>query len=62
MMFEKRANLTIRNVNKYLSALHSECIETDNISSQHLGRKGMHLNPKGKGRLALNLLKQILKF
>ena len=57
-----KANLTIRNVNKHLSALQSECIENDNISSQHLGRKGLHLNPKGKGRLALNFMKQIRKF
>ena len=57
-----KANLTICNVNKHLSALQSECIENDNISSQHLGRKGLHLNPKGKGRLALNFMKQIRKF
>ena len=31
-----KGNLTIRNVNKHLSALHSECIENDNISPQHL--------------------------
>ena len=57
-----KANLTIRNVNKHLSALQLECIENDNISSQHLGRKGLHLNPKGKGRLALNFMKQNQKF
>ena len=57
-----KANLTIRNVNKHLSALQLECIENDNISSQHLGRKGLHLNPKGKGRLALNFMKQVRKF
>ena len=57
-----KANLMIRNVNKHLSALQSECIENHSISSQHLGRKGLHLNPKGKGRLALNFLKQIRKF
>ena len=57
-----KVNLTIRNVDKHLSALHSECIENDNISSQHVGRKGLHLNPKGKGRLALIFLKQIRKF
>ena len=56
-----KANLTICNVNKHLSALQSECIENDNISSQRLGRKGLHLNPKGKGRLALNFMKQIRK-
>ena len=57
-----KANLTLRNVNKHLSALQSECIENDNISSQRLGRKGLHLNPKGKGRLALNFMKQVRKF
>ena len=35
-----KANLTIRNVNKHLSALQSECIENNNISSQYLGQKG----------------------
>ena len=57
-----KASLTIRNVNKHLSALQSECIEKHNISSQHFGRKGLHLNPKGKGRLALNFKKQHRKF
>ena len=57
-----KANLAIRNVNKPLSALQSECIENDNISSQHLVQKGLHLNPKGKARLALNFMKQIRKF
>ena len=56
-----KANLTIRNVNKHLSALQSECIENGNISSKHLGRKVLHL-PKGKGRLALNFMKQIQIF
>ena len=37
-------------------------MENDNISSQHLGRKGLHLNPKGKARLVLNFLKQIGQF
>ena len=57
-----KANLTILNVNRHLSDLQSECTENDNISSQHLGRKRLHLNPKGKGRLALNFMKQIRKF
>ena len=37
-------------------------MENDNISSQHLGRKGLLLNPKGKARLVLNFLKQVGKF
>ena len=56
-----KANLTICNVNKHLSALQSECTETDNISPQNLGQKRLHLNPKGE-ILVLNFLKQIGKF
>ena len=57
-----KANLTLRNVNKHLETLNLECIENGNISAQHLGRKGLHLNSKGKGRLAINFLNQIRKF
>ena len=62
IMENGKANITIRNVNKHFLALQPEYTENDNISSQHLGRKGLHLNPKGKGRLALNFMKQIRKF
>ena len=57
-----KANLTMRNVNKHLGALELDCIENENINAQHLGQKGLHLNAKGKGRLALNFLRQIRKF
>ena len=57
-----KANLTVQHVNKHLSALNLNCIENDNINAQHLGRKGLHLNDKGKGRLALNFLKQLRRF
>ena len=57
-----RSNLTLRKVNKHLETLNLECTENGNISVQHLGRKGLHLNSKGNGRLALNFLSQIRKF
>ena len=57
-----KANLTIGNVNKHLEILEFECIDSNNINAEHLGQKGLHLNPKGKGRLALNFLKQLRKF
>ena len=44
----EKANLTIRNVSKHLSALQSEFIEKEDISEHHLGQKGLHLNPKVK--------------
>ena len=53
-----KTNLAISNVNNHLLAVQQECNENNNISSQHLGQKGLHLNPKDKGRLALNFLKQ----
>ena len=52
-----KANLTIRNVNKRLENLELECIDNSNITAEHLGQKGLHLNSKDKGRLALNFLK-----
>ena len=57
-----KANLTLRNVNKHLETLNLECIANSNISAQHLGRKGLHLNSKGKGRLAVNFLNHIRRF
>ena len=46
---DRKVNVTtIGNVNKHLSTLQSEYIENDNISSQHLGRKRLHLNQKVK--------------
>lgn len=57
-----KANLTLRNINKRLETLNLECIENGNISVQHLGWKGLHLNSKGKGRLAANFLNHIQKF
>ena len=56
------ANLTLLNVNKNLETLNLECIGKCNISAQHLGGKGLHLNSKGRGRLALNFLNQTRKF
>ena len=57
-----KANLTIRNVNKHLQNLELECNDNNNINAEHHGQKGLHLNPKGKGRLVLNFLKQLPKF
>ena len=44
-----------------MSALQSEFIEKDNIIAQHLGQKGLDINRKGKGGMALGPLKEILK-
>ena len=59
---DEKAHITMHNVNEYLSVSESECIENNNINSQHFGGKGLHLNPKGKTRLALNFLNKIENF
>ena len=56
-----KANLTIRNVNKHLENLELECIDSNNINAEHLGQKGLHLNPKGKGRLAFKFFETTLE-
>ena len=48
--------LTIQNLNKHLSNLEIGCIKNDNIIDKHLGKNGLYLNKKGKGRNSLNLL------
>ena len=52
--WKTKSNVMI--VNKNLETLNLEYIENGDISAQHPGRKGFHLNSRGKGRLALNFL------
>ena len=37
-----------------MSALQSKFTEKENITAQHLGQKGLGINRKGKGGLALS--------
>ena len=50
-----RANLVLREVNEKLKAL-PKTIRNDNIDTTCLGKKGLHLNAKGSGRLAINYI------
>ena len=43
-----RAALTLSNLNKHLGQLEVEFIDNVNIKKVHLGKKGLHLNKKGK--------------
>ena len=52
-----RASLTIKHVNDYLlEMMDSDIIDNGNINGTHLGKKGLHLNVKGTGRLAMNII------
>ena len=50
-----RANLTLRKVDTYFKSL-PYVIKNDNIDTTCLGKMGLHLNPKGSGRLAINYI------
>ena len=50
-----RANLTLREVDLYMKSLNYS-VKNDNIDNTCLGRKGLHLNLKGSGRLAINFI------
>ena len=54
----RQDNTKANNVQSRLSTLlhHSNVavVNNDNMDSQHLGKKGLHLNQRGQGRLALN--------
>ena len=51
---DSKARITIHHLRK-----NSEFILNNNINVIHLGQKGLHLNGKGSGRLAMNYLSHI---
>ena len=57
-----KAALTLKHLNEHLSQLKVDSIDNSNIKSMHIGRKGLHLNNKGKEKLALNFFHKIRNF
>ena len=53
-----KANLTLHHLVKKMKHL-TNIIVHDNVDRCCLGKKGVHLNPKGSGRLVINLLSLI---
>ena len=49
------AHLVLRQLGEKLKALPN-IITNDNLDVTSLGKRGLHLNPKGSGRLALNYI------
>ena len=56
-----KAAITLHHLNQHLSELNIDIIDNKNIEDKHLGKKGLHLNKKGTGRLAINLINSIRK-
>ena len=52
----EKANYAMEELRSKLRELNMPCIENSNINSDHLGKRGLHLNGKGSGRLAMNFI------
>ena len=54
-----RANKILAEVCEKITVMKLDFINNSNIMSEHLGRRGLHLNQYGKSRFAQNLLKKL---
>ena len=52
----------VRNLRDHLLDLNMDILDNRNITSKHLGRKGLHLNKAGSTRLAKNIIHKLRKF
>ena len=50
------ANSELDHLRMKLRELNIPCIENDNINRDHIGKRGLHLNGRGTGRLAMNFI------
>ena len=58
---DQKANPTFRNLRNNLSSMNIPVISNANITDMHIGKKGLHLNERGSGRLAMNYLSYMRK-
>ena len=56
-----KAFLTVIETNKHLHGLQMDIIDNGNITSNELDEGGLHLNPRGLGKLAINFVSRIKK-
>ena len=53
---DAKAQLTVNRVNEKMSEKGMYVINNSNIVRSHLGKKGLHMNPHGTGKLAINII------
>ena len=54
-----KANFTLLNLSKLLDKSGLKLMDNSNIVSDHIGKKGLHLNTRGTARLAMNIISLI---
>ena len=58
---DQKARLTILQLRNKLEQLDINVISNENVTGEHLGYKGLHLNNRGSSRFAWNYLAYIRK-
>ena len=57
-----KAYLTVRHLNNHIKSLALEMIDNSNIDEKCLGEKGLRINERASGRLAMDLVRKIKSF
>ena len=57
-----KASLTVIKTNEHLHGLQMDIIENGNITSNELNKGGLHLNPRGLGKLAINFIRSKVSY
>ena len=57
----KKASLTVIKATEHLHGLQMDVIDNRNITSSKLNKGGLHLNPRGLGKLTINFIRRIKK-
>ena len=55
----EKGALILHHLNKHFSEPNLDVLNNSNIRVKHASQKGLNLNPKGKGSLALNFIHRI---
>ena len=56
---DAKAQMTVNMSNRKLKEMDMDFIDNSDITEMHLGKKGLHLNKHGIGKLAINFVKYI---
>ena len=54
-----KVTLPVKRLKEHLSSLKVDIVENSNIGKKSLRKKGLHLNPRGSGKLATKVMKKI---
>ena len=54
-----KATLSVKRLNKRLCSLEVDIYDNSKIGKESLDKKGLHLNPRGSGKIVINFIKKM---